>query len=249
MIALFDSGTSRLHFSWWDGKVLSGVTHVPYPESFDFLPPLILNLLGDTTPHKVISCSVSSKWREPLYEAIENIVPGKLHIASTVSDLNVKVSYDKPETYGIDRALADFAAYGMFQDSCVVVDAGTGVTVDAVSRDGAVIGGYIFPGRIIMSEAVSLKTGLPAVTFDNEFDGIGSSTESSIKLGLTIGFSAAVKSLISRAVNAVECDNRIVITGGDAEYLMKSLDFPVKHKPHIVLEALGLVADSLPEYT
>ena len=249
MIALFDSGTSRLHFSWWDGKKLKGVKYVPYPESFDFLPPVVSNLLGETLPHKVIACSVSSKWREPLFEAVENVVPGKLYIARTASDLNVKVSYEKPETYGVDRALADYAAYRTFNDSCVVIDAGTGVTVDAVANDGTVIGGYIFPGRTMMSDAVSLKTGLPSVTFDNDFEGIGNSTESGIKCGIKIGFFAAVKCLISQAVKAVECGNRIVITGGDAEYLIKSLDFPVKHKPNIVLEALGLAADNLPGYT
>ncbi len=249
MIALFDSGTSRLHFSWWDGKKLKGVKHVSYPESFDFLPSVISNLLDETLPDKVIACSVSRKWREPLFEAVENVVPGKLYVARTASDLNVRVSYEKPETYGVDRALADYAAYGIIHDSCVVVDAGTGVTVDAVASDGTVIGGYIFPGRTMMSDAVSSKTGLLSVTFDKDFEGIGNNTESSIKSGVSIGFSAAVKCLISLAVKIVECDNRIFITGGDAEYLIKSFDFPIKHKPHIVLEALGYAADSLPVYT
>lgn len=246
MIALFDSGTSRLHFSWWDGTDLKGVTHVIYPESFDLLQPIVTNLLRETIPHTVIVSSVSSMWRKPLFEAIENTVPGKLHIVSSASDLHVNVYYDEPETYGIDRALADYAAYRIFQDSCVVVDAGTGVTVDAIAHDGSVIGGYIFPGRTMMSDTISVKTGLPGVTFDNEFEGIGNSTDKSIKLGLTIGFSAAVNSLISRAVDAVKCDNRIIITGGDAECVIQSLDYQVNHKPHIVLEALGLVANSLP---
>ena len=249
MIALFESGNTRLHFSWWDGEVLREVVHLSYPGSIDSLKNVVSNLLGGTIPHKVAACSVSSQWREPLFDAINSIVPGKLHTARTASDLSINILYDKPETYGIDRALASYAAYNMYRNSCVVVDAGTAVTVDAIKHDGTVIGGYIFPGSTILASSLSSETDLPQVTLDEACEGIGNSTEASIRFGITMGFLAAVNSLVQKAMSTVDCDERVVITGGDAEYLRNFLNFPVLHKPYIILEALGLVAIKLPKYT
>lgn len=272
MIALFESGSTGLHFSWWDGTEIKEVVRKNYPDSFDSLRSIILNLLGETKyhsatiPDRAAACSVSSKWRESLFETVNDIVSGRLVVARTASDLGINVSYDKPETYGIDRALAAYGAFQIFQNSCVVVDAGTAVTIDAVALDGTITGGYIFPGSDMLAAALSSKTDLPKVSLGeapvlrsppeqklrrtkDEGEGIGNSTVTGIRLGISMGFSAAVNHLIKSAMKISESDNRVVITGGGAENLIQCLTFSAYHKPHIVLEALGLVADMLPKYT
>ncbi len=255
MIALFESGNTILHFSWWDGTAIKEPVKNPYPDSPGSLRSIVSNLLGvtkyhsATIPEKVAACSVSPKWRTPLFEAINDIVPGRLVVARTALDLGIKVSYDKPETYGIDRALAAYAAFRMFQNSCVVVDAGTAVTVDAVASDGTVIGGYIFPGSDMLADVLSSKTDLPMVSLGEVSEGIGNSTMTGITFGISMGFSAAVNQLIKNAMKIAESDNRVVITGGGAESLKQCLAFSAYHKPHMVLEALGLVAEILPKYT
>ena len=269
MIALFDSGSTRLHFSYWDGTALKDVINITYPDSIKLLRNIVSDLLSEIIPEKIAACSVSSKWRECLFETINNIVPGKLVVARTASDLGMKVSYDKPETYGIDRALAAYGAFHVFQNSCVVVDAGTAVTIDAIDSDGSVIGGYIFPGSEMLANVLSSNTDLPPVrpacqscTADRRTrtmeggdvstrdvnEGIGNSTETCIMYGITMGFASAVNHLIKNAIDSVGSDNRVLITGGGAEVLKKYLTFPVKLKPDIVLETLGLMADKLPEY-
>jgi len=248
MIALFDSGSTRLHFSYWDGTALKYVINITYPDSIKLLRNIVSDLLSKNIPEKVAACSVSSKWREPLFESINDIVPGKLVVAQTASDLGVRVSYDKPETYGIDRALAAYGAFYVFRKSCVVVDAGTAVTIDAIDSDGTVIGGYIFPGSEVLATALSSNTDLPEVSPGDTGKGIGNSTETCITFGITMGFASAVNHLIINAIESVGSDNRVLLTGGGADDLKKYLTFPVELKPDIVLEALGLVADKLPKY-
>ena len=248
MIALFDSGSTRLHFSYWDGTALKDAINITYPDSIKLLRNIVSDLLSEIIPEKIAACSVSSKWRECLFETINTIVPGKLVVARTASDLGMKVSYDKPETYGIDRALAACGAFYMFQNSCVVVDAGTAVTIDAINSDGTVIGGYIFPGSEMLANVLSSNTDLPDVSTGDVNEGIGNSTETCIKYGITMGFASAVNHLVKNAIDSVGSDNRVLITGGGAEVLKKYLSFPVKLKPDIVLETLGLMADKLPKY-
>jgi len=112
--ALFESGNSRLHFSWWDsGRVIDTVS-LPYPETSNALEDIIGDFFSSKTPDRIAACSVSSRWREILFQAIERKAPGKLVVARTVYDTGINVVYDKPETIGVDRVLAAHAAYRFF---------------------------------------------------------------------------------------------------------------------------------------
>ena len=249
MTALFDSGNSRLHFGLWDNGSLLEPASFEYPESPVRLHDLILDLLKNYSVQKAAACSVNSQWREPLFKALNDLLPDECSVFLTVSDIGIDVRYDNPSTYGIDRALAAFAAYRFFKDSCVVIDVGTAVTVDAVTKDGAVAGGYIFPGAASLAQCLSERTDLPEVTVENTGEGIGTSTEQCISYGIAMGVSGAVSHLMSHACDTVKSVNRAIITGGGAPALMNSLPPDVIHKPYLVLEGLGLSFETLPKYS
>ena len=248
MIALFDSGNSRLHFSWWDGKKVKEPVCISYPGTVEELEKIITNFFCGSVPQKIAACSVSSHWREPLFKSLARKIPGRLVVAHTARNLGFKALYDKPETIGIDRVLAAYAAYHLFRDSCIVIDAGTAVTVDAVAKDGTFAGGYIFPGTGLLSWSLSEKTALPRISSADTCGSIGNSTETCISSGIAIGFSGAVSELIKKAATAVEHTARIVVTGGGAEQLISCLPVKAVHKPHLVLEGLGYASDKLPAY-
>ena len=60
--------------------------------------------------------------------------------------LGVKNLYRKPEQLGADRWAALIGARGLTGSAACVVDAGTAVTVEALSAKGEFLGGAIFPG-------------------------------------------------------------------------------------------------------
>jgi len=248
MIALFDSGSSYLHFGWFDNGMVSDTASIPYPDSPRKLADVVLGFLSGRATDIAAACSVNSQWREPLFRTIDRHVPGKLHIAVEASDIDLTVQYDQPSHYGIDRALAAHAAYGFFRDSCVVIDAGTAVTVDAVAQDGSVMGGYIFPGGQTLLHGLTEKTALPPVSIDYDSTGLGTSTERCISYGLSIGITGALTRLIEHAAGYVSCGERVILTGGDAESLMKVLPLHMVFRPYLVLEGLGLTAEKLPKY-
>ena len=118
----------------------------------DQLPDTLDAFFANVTPRKAAVCSVTSKWREPLFNALERYAPGCVHVAVTAKDTGMSVRYDDSETIGIDRVVEACAAHRIFGDSCVVVDAGTALTVDAVSNGGELLGGFIFPGLDTLSK-------------------------------------------------------------------------------------------------
>lgn len=222
--------------------------HLAYPPFPDVLSGMIQGLLGENVPECVAACSVSPKYGAPLFSALSSLVPGKLRMAATAGDIGQRVRYDHPERYGIDRALAALAAYRLFRDSCVVIDAGTAVNIEAVADDGSVSGGYIFPGEEVMAFALAVRTGLPEVTVEDPVSELGNSTKTCISRAIARGTIGAVRCLAERAAEVVGGGERIVITGGGGEILHRFLGIPALYRPDLVLEGLGWVSEKLPEY-
>ncbi|MEZ4906734.1 MAG: type III pantothenate kinase [Saprospiraceae bacterium] len=61
--------------------------------------------------------------------------------------LPIKINYDTPETLGMDRVAAAVGANYLFpNENCIVIDAGTCITMDFISSENEFLGGNISPG-------------------------------------------------------------------------------------------------------
>ena len=82
-----------------------------------------------------------------------------VHFArSTASACGVTNSYRQPRRLGVDRWVAMIGAWSEFESSCLVVDAGTAVTIDAIDDTGQHLGGQILPGVALMARALASNT-------------------------------------------------------------------------------------------
>src|SRR5437016_4764069 len=72
-------------------------------------------------------------------------------------DLPIKVLTEKPEETGVDRIVNIAAAHEQMEKACVVVDAGTAITVDCCNDAGEFLGGAIAPGARTMLAALHEK--------------------------------------------------------------------------------------------
>jgi len=80
--------------------------------------------------------------------------------------LPVRNHYATPHSLGVDRIAGVCGARQLFPDNpCLVIDAGTCITYDFLSQDGAFMGGGISPGLAMRFEAVHTFTArLPLVS-------------------------------------------------------------------------------------
>jgi type III pantothenate kinase len=85
---------------------------------------------------------------------------------STFTAANVSSAYDVPERLGVDRWLAMLAAYNSLSEAVVVIDLGSAMTADGISKAGHHVGGYIAPGLRMMAQSLLARTDL--VRFDGE---------------------------------------------------------------------------------
>ena len=131
--------------------------------------------------------------------------------------------YQVAQALGSDRFSAMMAAYCMQKASCVVVSAGTAVTIDALSVHGTqadFLGGWILPGLHLKQQSLTQAAAqLPETSFSSkpaEQTKFARNTEDAMQFGALNAVVGAIKEM-SAALTAN--DNKpphIIISGGDA---------------------------------
>ncbi|HUO73439.1 MAG TPA: type III pantothenate kinase [Solirubrobacteraceae bacterium] len=131
------------------------------------------------------------------------------------------IRIDNPLEVGADRLVNAVAAYARVQDACVVVDFGTAITYDAVSRAGEYLGGIISPGAEISIEALYDRAAkLPKVELAEPRTLIGKSTVDAIRSGIVYGFAGQVEGIVTRLRAELGPDTHVIATGGLAGVLV-----------------------------
>lgn len=153
--------------------------------------------------------------------------------------LGVKPAYNDLSKLGVDRWLGFLSAYKVCQQDCVVVSAGTAITVDFVDRGGQHLGGLIFPGAALMREALRQKS------FALQSTGLsippawspGCSTLECIEAGVAAGIAGFAQQIEAYAMSCFNCPE-VFVSGGNAAAFAAHL-----RGPHQICE--GLVLDGL----
>lgn len=179
-----------------------------------------------------------------IIEAIKNYFGVDCMKVSVALDLGIEVDYAVPKEVGADRLMNSVAAvakYGTGQP-IIVIDYGTAMSFDVVSKDGAFIGGVICPGLITSIEALFGKTAkLPQIALEAPSAVIGQSTIEAIQSGAiygNAGMTDRIVSMIKDQLGAEECI--VIATGGHAE-LMSRYAKTIQHvDPWLTLEGMRI---------
>lgn len=165
-----------------------------------------------------------------------------------VSDKSVKqfieIAIDNPSEVGADRLVNAIAAWQLYKKDLVVIDFGTAITFDCVSKKCQYLGGTILPGINLSLEALSSKTAkLPHIDVTNPPKKvIGTNTVSAMKSGILYGYGAMINGLISVIKKEMldDADKELIViaTGGMAELIAPYGDSIQKVLPLLTLQGL-----------
>lgn len=167
-------------------------------------------------------------------------------------------------TVGIDRLLDALGAFHRSKQACVVIDAGTAVTVDFIDGEGTFHGGAIAPGLRMMLAALSDHTAaLPLVhltpdlvppaqvefSVDDapraESAPFGRDTRTAIAVGVVSAVRGLVHHLIDRYAEFYRGYPRVVATGGDAPLLFENDPLVETIVPDLTLIGMLAAAERL----
>ena len=183
-------------------------------------------------------------------DELVNFLQDKLNYVPFSTQINAGIvnHYQSLATLGLDRWAKVIAAKRLYPNSnCLLIDAGTCITYDVLTDKSEYFGGSISLGIRMRFEALHHFTGkLPLIEWD-QLQNIpqGTNTANAIKNGVLHGIVNEIGGFIA-AENAKNTNLLVLLTGGDANFLMEQLKnsifaSQITHDPYLVLKGLNEV--------
>lgn len=168
---------------------------------------------------------------------------GKVDLYRIGEDLPVPIGTRlDPETItGVDRLLNAAAAFAVMKQACVIVDAGTAVTVDFVDGEGTFHGGAIAPGARMQLKSMHGGTAaLPELDFRAPDDEpFGRNTAQAMLQGVFHGIRGLVWKLVERYAESYGAFPPVIATGGDAATLFQGDGLVDRIVPDLTLRGMA----------
>jgi type III pantothenate kinase len=242
---LLDIGNSRIKWGVLDDGSIHRTGHIAHDRIQDKGLAALTSKLPRRVDTVLASNVVGTSFATRLSGVIGMHCRADIHFARSEKEAcGVTNSYRQPRRLGVDRWIAMIGAWAEVGSACLVVDAGTAVTIDALDANGEHLGGQIIPGVSLMAGSLAARTSdIPNIQRRAAGKHSGTQMFASTTAG-AVGQGAlnAVTGAVERAARAMRRDYgdaTIILTGGDASRILKSLDDEAIHRPHLVLEGLA----------
>lgn len=162
---------------------------------------------------------------KPVAEKLETLLTAEGDVYRIGRDLQIPINHalDDASTVGQDRLLDAVGAYSKLKEACVIVDAGTAITIDFVDGEGTFHGGVIAPGVRMMLRAMHQQTdALPDLGYEPpkpERGPFGKDTAHAMRLGVTNALIGLVRCTVEKFAEHYQAFPPVIATGGDAALL------------------------------
>ncbi|MGY6561145.1 MAG: type III pantothenate kinase [Luteibaculaceae bacterium] len=201
------------------------------------------NILKTFNADKVIVASVIDL-PESIAAVLSHYNCLTLSTADTLTLGDLRLEYQTPKTLGLDRLANAMALFQFFPGvDSLVIDLGTCIKFDLVTKDGVYKGGSISPGYEMRYKALhSFTNKLPLLKISEDLPAlIGTDTESSIRSGVVHGITEELNGIINQYKAQYSYLN-IVFTGGDAVYFAKQLKYSIFADNFLTLKGINEIA-------
>jgi len=244
MILAIDAGNSRVKWGWFDRQAhawssIATVSLIEFAAASDHINPFSAT---HENPARIVISNVAGDGAHQLLVNWTSIFESEpLWLKGEPAQCGVRNLYERPEQLGPDRWAALIAARALEPGrDCLVVNAGTATTIDALSAEGEFTGGLILPGIDLMRFVLHEHTGrLPLQ--EGNYLRAPRNTVDAIESGCRHAQAGAVERMYRSLGNHPAC----LVSGGGGPSLLERLDLPCRYVENLVLEGLARIGLSL----
>jgi type III pantothenate kinase len=239
-----DIGNSRLKWACSEDNLLSLVQAVNYQPN-DFIDILSAQWTPLLPPSNVYISNVGKPDLNSLCEQwcrqMWKLTPIFAH--TTKKYLDISNGYDVPQALGVDRWLALIGARPHLSENLCVVDCGTAVTIDVLKVNGLYAGGLILAGLLASRSAlIHNAAALKNIELNQlvNYINLAKNTHDGIALGTIYAIAGCIEKV------AADHHAQVILTGGDAVFIIPHLKCHFLHLPDLVLQGLSRWANEQP---
>jgi type III pantothenate kinase len=249
MLLALDVGNTNITIGAFQGPQLSGRWRLrtirdQTPDEWGILLRNLFSLsqLDLAQIHGVVISSVVPAVDQPLTAMSRRYFHSEPMFIGPATNTGVRVHYDNPREVGADRIVNAVAGFDKYGGPCVVVDLGTTINFDVVSREGEFLGGLIAPGIGMSIQGLFARTArLPMVDFRPPEKLVGSNTVGSIQSGLYYGFLGMIDGIVERVTAELGPDTKAIATGGQGELIAEGSRLVKIYDADLTLEGLRII--------
>ena len=236
---LLDCGNRYLKAQFWQaGKLqasFAGAYHAGWRQSLQQW------MQGLTATHCYLASVLDTTRQAELEQCLAPRFDAAVtRFASTAKALGVTNGYRQPERLGADRWMTLLAAREMLPGDCVVIDAGSAITLDLLRADGQHLGGAILPGFNTSIE--HFRRIFKTIDFDHpaiaETLQPGCSTEAAIHIDYARNAIEILPELVNRWSQLFDEDATVLLAGGDAQRVQRVLEQATRIVPDLVFRGM-----------
>lgn len=235
-----DAGNTRIKWGLWQAGRWQRKGVLPVREATG----LTAALAQDHPLQAWVSCVAGETVREALQTGLGRLGTRVEWVAPCGHAFGLSNLYEPPQGLGSDRYAMLVACRQLGLAPCVIVGAGTAVTVDAMDGEGSFLGGLILPGPALMRGAlVSGTAGVKEVI--GQLREFPRTTGDGVETGIWRALAGAVEAMRSRLARGIGAMPLTVLSGGEAARLADLLEGPIEVMEDLVLEGLLWIARSM----
>ena len=191
-----------------------------------------------------VALSSVSTTGDELHKALQDMPYPVLNI-STKTKLPFKIADYIPDTLGADRIAAVAGAYQQYpHQDVLVIDLGTCITYELLTKEGIYACGNISPGlQMRLTSMHEHTTLLPEYTYDGEWpDILGTNTRNAMIGGVVWGIKGEMEGYI-RTFKKDKPYMKVIITGGNSKSFAEKLDADVLQDSMLVEKGLNYILE------
>ena len=232
MNAAIDIGNTRCKIGFFENDSLQRVVKNIAVEEIS------KHIIGEEIPQTIIS-SVGKEAGE-LVDQIKNY--SNVLLLSHQTPLPITLDYATPGTLGTDRIAAAVGAFHLNPGyNCLVIDIGSCITYDVVSKEGTYEGGAISPGVEMKLKAMhSFTARLPLIEVPEWMDLPGKTTASSMINGALYGTLSEIEGMAER-FSSLYGGLHVIICGGGSKFFESNIKRPIFACSELVLIGLNRI--------
>ena len=153
--------------------------------------------------------------------------------------MSLKLSYKNPEELGPDRIANSLYVFHNFKKNSIILDFGTAITVDVVTREGIHLGGAILPGVDLSLNSLYRSTArIKETTLDIPSSFLGKSTKECLEVGIMRGIEGTVRHIIKNIKRELGWRRALIVATGGSFFKIRELFPDFIFEPYITLKGL-----------